>query len=221
MIISTWRKYRRRHDDSCTKGIPENLSPKTHVTSRIEQQHPIILNHSLSILFHLHHPIERGRSGIWTVRSRFQIFREWMPLKGTKLEKLRKEILSLNGPGQWSWNGSRRGRKEGRERRVLQGASTRKKNRVKRGEPVQCGKVERSGETWLWNRSKKRVRRHVVATMRKVFSKVRREERRDMRIQGVMFKWKQWSISLEGLEMYKKCVLTEVVLYDGILVMYY
>lgn len=56
-------------------------------------------------------------------------------------------------------NGPRAGRGEGeRERWVLQGASTRKKTRVKRGEPVQCGKVERSGETWLWNRCKKRVR---------------------------------------------------------------
>lgn len=64
-----------------------------------------------------------------------------MPLKGTKLEKLRKEILSLNGPGQWSWV-------EERERWVLQGASTRKKPRVKRGEPGGGGAVWKSREVW-------------------------------------------------------------------------
>lgn len=110
MIISLDFSTRRGSSRTRWKELPENLSPKTHEISRIEQ-HPTILNQTLSIL-HLHHR-ERGRSGIWTVRSRFQIFRGWMrmPLKGTKLEKLRKEILSLNGPGQWSWSGSRRGRK--------------------------------------------------------------------------------------------------------------
>lgn len=123
------------HKRNPRKLIPQNsLNLKNRIATS---------NHSQPDSLYPFSSLERGRSGIWTVGSRFQIFREWMrmPLKGTKLEKLRKEILSLNGPGQWSWV-------EERERWVLQGASTRKKTRVKRGEPGGGGAVWKSREVW-------------------------------------------------------------------------